>query len=73
MAANVNIYWPRATVMGEDGSVTELKVEEGYTNLWLACEKVREWKREHGKGLGEPRIETRGEKGRLKYTISIED
>ena len=71
MAAKVDIYWPRAEVVEADGRVTELKVEEGITDLMCAIQNVEGWKGEYGKRLAEPTIEVRGEKGRLKYRIHL--
>lgn len=71
MANKVDIYWPRADIIESDGSTAELKVDEGYTKLLFAIRKVHEWQEEYGERLKEPRIEVRGEKGRLKYPIQI--
>lgn len=73
MAAKVDIYWPRATVVEEDGSVVELKVEEGLNGTYAAYKQIKQWRKEYGKRIKEELIEVRGEKGRLKYTIYIKD
>lgn len=73
MAAKVNIYLPRAEVRGDDGGTVELRTDEGYKALMFAVNKVLEWKKEYGERYVDGNIDVRGEKGRLKYTISIED
>lgn len=67
----VDIYWPRAEIVNSDGSVEELKVEEGCMKLLYAIRKVRQWQETYGDKLSRVRIEVRGEKGRLKYPIQI--
>ena len=73
MAAKVNIYWPLASISCDDGGVTEMKVDEGYTSMWIAVEKVLEWHREYGERVISERIDVRGENGRLKYRIDMKD
>lgn len=73
MGAKVDIYWPRATVMRDDGVVMELKVEDGLRGPYYAYKQLKQWREEYGDKIKDELIEVRGEKGRLKYTIYIKD
>ena len=73
MAAKVDIYWPRAKVVDEDGNATELKVEDGLRGPYYAYKQLKQWREEYGEMIKEELIEVRGEKRRLKYTIYIKD
>lgn len=73
MGAKVDIYWPRATVVRDDGGVMELKVEDGLRGPYYAYKQLKQWREEYGDRIKDELIEVRGEKRRLKYTIYIKD
>lgn len=73
MTKKVDIYWPRATVVEADGSVMELKVEDGLRWIYYAYKQLKQWREEYGERVTNEIIDVRGEKKRLKYTIYVTD
>lgn len=73
MTKKVDKYWPRATVVEADGSVMELKVEDGLRWIYYAYKQLKQWREEYGERVTNEIIDVRGEKKRLKYTIYVTD
>lgn len=72
MAKKVDIWWPLAEVTEADGSVTLMKTEEGM-KPYFAFKEINKWREEFAGRIHNVRIDVRGEKRRLKYTMHFPD